>query len=365
MSDKLLRRVKEMMLTPALSGHEERMTAYMKRELAASSDHVASDRLGNVIARIDGKDSEAPRVMVFAHMDQLGFIVRKVEPEGFLRVERLGGIPEKVLPGVRVWVEAEDGTQYPGLIAPKAHHITPAEEKYVVTPIGQLFIDIGFSSKQEVEELGIYPGCAVVYQPQFDELLNDRFMGTSADNRNGCAVILELADRFFAERPGPTVYIVGSVLEEFNLRGAMVAAQVIQPDIAISVDGGVGLSDTPDLANRTDGRMGAGPGISKYNFHGRGTLNGTLPHPAILRSFMESARKSGIPFQRGAGIGGLTDLSYVQLVGKGVAALDVGTGGRYAHSPVEMRELGDMRKTVDLLEAAIRPWGAEMTLLDR
>lgn len=365
MSEKLLRRVKEMMLTPALSGHEKRMTAYMKQELTSASDHVETDRLGNVIARIDGTNSDAPRVMVFAHMDQLGFIVRKVEADGFLRIERLGGIPEKVLPGVRVWVESEDGKQYPGLIAPKAHHVTPPEEKYVVTPIGQLFIDIGYSSKQEVEELGIYPGCAVVYQPQFDELLNDRFMGTSADNRNGCAIILELADRFFARRPGPTVYIVGSVLEEFNLRGAMVAAQTIEPDIAISVDGGVGLSDTPDLAGRTSGRMGEGPGISKYNFHGRGTLNGTLPHPLILRSFMERAREAGIPFQRGAGIGGLTDLAYVQLTGKGVAALDVGTGGRYSHSPVEMRDLGDMRKMVDLLELAIRPWGAEMTLLNR
>lgn len=365
MNDKLLKRVREMMLIPALSGHEKRMTEYMKRELTASSDHVETDRLGNVIARIDGTDSGAPKVMVFAHMDQLGFIVRKIEPDGFLRVDRLGGIPEKVLPGLRVWVESEDGKQHPGVIAPKAHHVTPAEEKYVVTPLDQLFIDIGYSSKQEVEGLGIYPGCAVVYQPQFDELLNDRFMGTSADNRNGCAIILELADRFYACRPKPTVHIVGSVLEEFNLRGAMVAAQVIAPDIAISVDGGVGLADTPDLRNRSDGRMGAGPGLSKYNFHGRGTLNGTLPHPLILRSFMDRAKEAGIPFQRGAGIGGLTDLSYVQLTGKGVAALDVGTGGRYSHSPVEVRELGDMRKMVDLLELAIRPWGAEMMDLDR
>jgi len=80
---------------------------------------------------------------------------------------------------------------------------------------------------------------------------------------------------------------------------------------------------------------------------------------------MESAKKAGIPFQRGAGIGGLTDLSYVQIMGKGVAALDVGVGGRYAHSPVEVRDIGDMRKMIDLLELTIHPWGAEMTLLNR
>lgn len=356
--------LRDMMLIPALAGHEERMIAYFSKEVAPFSDHTETDRLGNVIACLKGTDPAAPTVMVFAHMDQLGFVVRKVESDGFLRIERLGGIPEKVLPGLRVLVESEEGKLYPGLIGPKAHHVTPAEEKYVVTPIGQLFVDIGLKSKSGAEALGIFPGCPIVYYPSCEFFGKNKVSGTSIDNRGGCAVLLDFARRMHASRPRSTLYVVGSVLEEFNLRGAMVAAQVIQPDIAVALDIG-GSGDTPDLKAHSDTCLGGGPTMSLYNFHGRGTLNGTLPHPALVRAFLKTAGDKNIPLQRVAGIGGLTDLAYVQLVGRGVAAIDVGFPMRYSHSPVETCDLADMDRLSELLEATVRTWGPEMKDLRR
>jgi putative aminopeptidase FrvX len=175
--------LKEMTMIPALSGHEEKMARYLSKVLRPLVDEIAIDKAGNLITKINGSDPKAPKIMVFAHMDQLGFMVRQIENDGFIRLERLGGIPEKVLPGTGVWVEAEDETVYPGVIGNKAHHATPPEEKYVVTPYSKLYVDIGAKSNQELYDLGIDIGSPVVYQPHFENLLGSRIAATAIDDR--------------------------------------------------------------------------------------------------------------------------------------------------------------------------------------
>ena len=119
------------------------------------------------------------------------------------------------------------------------------------------------------------------------------------------------------------MHLVFSVQEEFNLRGALTAAQALQPDIAIQLDLML-ATDTPDMGDRGDVALGGGPAMSLYSFHGRGTLNGTIPHPALVALFARRPRRVGLPLQRSAHTGALTDSSYVQLVGAGVAAIDLG-----------------------------------------
>jgi putative aminopeptidase FrvX len=144
------------------------------------------------------------------------------------------------------------------------------------------------------------------------------------------------------------VHVVFSVQEEFNLRGAVTAAQMLQPDIAIQLDLTV-ATDTPDLAARGDIALGAGPTMSLYSFHGRGTLNGTIPHPGLVKHFGETAEAAGIPLQKTAHIGVLTDSSYVQLLGQGVAAIDLGFAARSTHSSLEVCDLGDLAQLTELL----------------
>ncbi len=351
MRERLKRDLVDLMLIPGLSGHEDRVRRHIAGLLAAEGVESRADRLGNLIATFPG-EAGAPSVMVFTHMDQLGFFVRKIEADGMVRVERMGGVPERALASQAVLLCVGEGRDVPGVIANKSHHATSPEEKYVVLKTPELRIDTGHGSKAAVEAAGVRIGTPVVYRPNAVELAGGRIAGTSVDDRAGCAVLVEVARALKARTGGPTVHVVFSVQEEFNLRGAVVAAQVLKPDVAIQIDLMLAC-DTPDMADRGEMVMGGGPGISLYSFHGRGTLNGVIPHPAAVRLMEETAAAEGLTLQRSAQVGVLTDLSYVQLLGEGVVAVDVGFPCRYTHSSLEICDLGDLEGLTRLLVAAL------------
>ena len=193
------------------------------------------------------------------------------------------------------------------------------------------------------------------------ELAGGRIGGTSVDDRAACAVMLELARATREIFTLPTIHLVFSVLEEFNLRGAVTAAQVLQPDICIQLDLAL-ATDTPDMGQRGDVRLGAGPVMSMFSFHGRGTLNGCIPHPALVQLFQGTADAEAINLQRSAHIGALTETSYVQLVGKGVASIDMGFPARYTHSALEVCDLADLEGLTRLLVGALKRIDRAFTL---
>ena len=208
----------------------------------------------------------------------------------------------------------------------------------------------------EAEAAGLRIGDPVVYLPRVLDLAGGRIAGTSVDDRAGCAVLLALAGRLRG-RAGPTVHLVWSVQEEYNLRGVLPAATALAPDIALQIDLLLAC-DTPDMAARGEVRLGGGPGISLYSFHGRGTLNGVIPHPALVRVMEDAAARAGLPLQRSAHTGALTDLSYVQFMGpEGVACLDVGFPMRYSHSAMEVIDPDDLSSLVTLLDTALAAIG--------
>ena len=338
-----------LMMIPGLSGHEDRVRRDLRSRLDAIGVESRSDRLGNLVAHFPG---EGLRVMLFTHMDQLGFIVRRIEADGLIRLERLGGVPERALAAQEVLVCVGEGRDVSGIIANKSHHATTPSEKYQVTPYAELYVDTGLSSASEVEAAGIRIGSPVVYAPQAVELSNNRICGTSIDDRAGCAVLLEVARLLKNRTSGPPVDLAFTVLEEFNLRGALPLAQSLLPDIAIQLDLML-ATDTPDMEARGEMVLGGGPGMSMYSFHGRGTLNGVIPHPAMVDLFERAANAKHIPLQRSAQVGVLTDLSYVQLVGEGVASIDMGFPMRYSHSARELCDLTDLVSLAKLLDSAL------------
>lgn len=357
MRDRLKTDLCALMLIPGLSGYEDRVRQAIRARLPNCT--ARTDRMGNLIVTFEG-DVAAPSVMLFTHMDQLGFIVRKVDEDGLIRVERMGGVPERALAAQPVLLCGKAG-DIAGIITNKSHHSTTPDEKYQVVRAPDLTIDTGHSSRTAVEAAGIHIGTPVVYRPQVSELAQGRITGTTVDDRAGCAVLIEIARTLATRSGGPTVHVVFTVQEEFNLRGAVVAAQTLQPDIAIQIDLMV-ASDTPDMADRGDMALGGGPGISLYSFHGRGTLNGVIPHPAMVRLFEETADAADIRLQRSAQVGILTDLSYVQLVGQGVASIDVGFPMRYSHSANEMCDLSDLEGLARLITAALEQIGPDFPL---
>ncbi|MEM6371445.1 MAG: M20/M25/M40 family metallo-hydrolase [Pseudomonadota bacterium] len=349
MTGRIAQDLMALMMIPGLSGHEDRVRRDIHTRLHAEGISSNTDTLGNLWCSFAGK---GPAVMLFAHMDQLGFIVRKVEVDGLLRLERLGGVPERALAAQEVLICAGQGRDIPGVLANKSHHATTQDEKYRVTPYADLYVDTGLASAEAVTQAGIRIGAPVVYAPRATALQNNRIMGTSVDDRAGCAVLIDLARRLAKRSAGPPVHIAFTVQEEFNLRGAQPLAQRLQPDIAIQLDLML-ATDTPDMGARGDMVLGGGPGMSLYSFHGRGTLNGVIPHPALVRLFEDTARTTGIPLQRSAQTGILTDLSYVQTIGRGVASIDLGFPMRYSHSAREVCDTSDLAALTDLLEAAL------------
>jgi len=280
-------------------------------------------------------------------------IVKGVEDNGFIRIERVGGVPERILAASNVILQTSTGKIVKGVIGFVSHHLTPPEDKYIVKPIGQCYVDIGATSAKEVANAGVKIGTPVLYRPSFEKLVNNRVAATSLDDRGGCAVLVELAQHFGKKRPKVTLHLVGTVQEEFNLRGAMVAAQQIQPTAAISIDL-VAASDTPDIHGGNAVEVGAGPVVGTYTFHGRGPLNGLIPHPRLLSLIEEAADAQKVDLQRHATIGLLTDASYVQLVGEGIACVDVAWPTRYTHSGVEVCSLDDLEDLTKLLIGVVK-----------
>ncbi len=354
----LVERLEKYCLTPAMAGFEDEMIKKLKADLTDLVDEIRVDVLGNVIATIKGTEPEGSDLMIFAHTDSLGMIVKGIEENGFIRIERVGGVPERILAASNVVLQAPGGKIVNGVIGFVSHHLTPPEDKYKVKPIGDCYVDIGATSAKEVEDAGIRVGTPVLYRPSFERLVNNRVTATSLDDRGGCAVLVELAQHFKKNRPKVTLHLVGTVQEEFNLRGAMVAAQQISPTAAISIDL-VAASDTPDIKNGNGVVLGSGPVVGTYTFHGRGTLNGLIPHPRLLALVEESAKSKGVHLQRHATMGLLTDASYVQLVGGGIACVDVSWPTRYTHSGVEMCSLGDLEELKNLLVGVVEKFPTE------
>lgn len=268
--------VKYLTTTPGLCGAEQRVCEIMKREFAACGMSPKVDAFGNCMVEIPGTDPDAPVLMIFAHMDSLGFVVKYIDEQGFVKLERVGGIPEKALPNTQVQIGTRNGSYLDGVIGLKSHHLTPPEEKYIVDKYTSLFVDIGAKSREEVLSLGIDVGSPVVYKPKFTKLLGTAVLATYLDDRGGCTALLELAHTLTKTRRPSTIWLVASVLEEYNLRGAMLAARAIRPTMAICLDGG-GPHDTPDLQGTGHLRMGGSPTMDLYNFHGHGSLNGICP----------------------------------------------------------------------------------------
>ncbi len=331
----------------APAGNEDRMTAAVVEHLRCAGLEPVVDRLGQVAVSFDGR--EARRVVLLStHIDELGLTVRALDDDGMLRIHRLGGVPESVLPGTRLVVHTARG-DLPAVVGLKSHHLTPVEERYVARPATDLYVDVGASRRLEAEDAGIRVGDPVTYQPAWDELAGGRFSGKSLDDRVGVAALLALVDRLRAEAPPIRVVVAFSAQEEFNVRGTLALVTRYAPDIVVNVDVAP-AADTPDLAGQGTVRLGDGPALSRLSFHGRGTLGGLVPHPALVRAVEDAAEAAAVPLQYDATIGVITDAAFLPMAtAEGIAAVGIGIPCRYTHSPVETAQLSDLERCVDLL----------------
>lgn len=331
-----------------VSGFEQEVARYFRKAVADSVDEVTVDRLGNVIAVRRG--GPGPTLMLAAHLDEIGMIVKAVEPAGFLRFDKLGGTIDAFLPGQRVRVAG-----HPGVVGCRPGHFLGPEEQRRVVPHDDLYVDVGATSAEEVARMGIRVGSSITYEGSLLEFPGStRVVGKAMDDRWGCAALIQLL-RELADRPvRGTLYGVGTVMEEVGLCGAQVAAFRLNPDYAVAIDG-LSAGDTPDTSFSHDVpiAMGRGP-VIVVAASSAGNVRGGIAHPAVVRDLIATAERERIPYQLATHIlRGSTDAAAIHLVREGIPSATVGVPRRYSYSPVEMVDLLDVERAVRLLLAFV------------
>lgn len=332
----------------AVSGREDAIISYLRRYLPAYLDDIIVDNIGNVSGVLRGSGEPERLLMLQAHVDELGLIIRNITDDGFLLVERVGGMPEKSLLGQRVAILTDEGELITGYVGTKSHHITTRDEKFVVPQIHDMFIDVGVDSREAVTKLGIQVGDPITYFPNFNIFGDGLICSKALDNRVGVFILLEVMKRLVGDLPGWSVAFVFSVLEEFSVRGSLPAVRRLKPDVIISFDVTI-AADTPTSGDLHPVALRCGPAIKMMDFHGRGTLGGLFSSPPLRRFIEQVARESEIPLQREVITGLLTDSAFqVYLGDKGYTVAGLSIPHRYSHSSCSMCHKIDIRQAIEL-----------------
>jgi len=321
--------IQKLVETAGPSGREDQIRALIRSEIEPCCQEIQTDALGNLIARKGGKSKDGMRIMLSAHMDEIGVIATHVDQNGFVRFTGIGMVYPKYCLGARV--RFLNGTQ--GVI--NSDHTSDAKEQI---PLEKMFIDVGAN---DAAECPVKPGDMAVFDGPFIDL-GHKVIAKSLDNRLGIAILVELIKKI--DLTPNEIYFVFTVQEEMRKSGATTAAYAIQPDIGIVVDV-TATGDTPD-GIRMDVGLGHGPAIKICD-------QGMISDQRIVKWMKDTAEKSGIPYQLEILEKGSTDAMVIQLSRAGVPSGVVSIPCRYIHSPSEMVSFQDLQQSFDLIHALI------------
>jgi endoglucanase len=339
----------------AVSGHEQALVRRLVADLTPLVDDVTVDSFGNLVATRRAAEG-APTLMIAAHSDEIGAVVKAIEPDGTIRFAPIGGVIETLLVGRAVSVKG-----HPGVIGVKAGHISSPAERLTAPAMRDLYVDVGFDTADEVATLGIRVGDPISYVAPLRTLSNpDRISGKAVDNRISCALLAELASRLRRTNLGATVHFVVAVQEEVGLRGAQMITHRLNPTAAIVVDT-MPAGGTPDVSATRDLSMeiGKGPVITLISQSSRA---GAIMQPGMRRFLERAAAEAAVPYQLGLFYGGNSDAASVHLVRDGIPTGIVNLARRYSHSPVETADLNDAANALLLLEQAATSFDASVDL---
>ena len=327
-----------------ISGREKDVRAILLEEIRGRVDECRIDSMGNLIARKKGTGGSRLRVLVAAHMDEVGFMVTHVEDNGLLRFDKVGGIDDRVLPARAVLV---GDARVPGVIAAKPVHLLEKGERDKVVEAKALAIDIGASTKAEAERL-VQRGDPAVFAADFRTLAGEgsawrTVQGKAFDDRAGCAIVAELLD----ERYPFDLSAAFTVQEEVGLRGARVAAFAENPQVAIVLEctGANEVPTTRDVSPNT--RIGQGPAISMRD-------GSSIADPRLVEHVGATARALGIRHQYRQPMNGGTDAASIQRTRAGVAAITISVPARYIHTAAAIMDLNDFDLAIQLAREALR-----------
>jgi len=325
------------------SGREAEIAQAIRKKWQQFGE-VVEDGLGNLSITL-GKGE--PHIAFVAHMDEVGFVIRRIGEDGFISLNRLGGIPERVLAGQKILLLGRKGP-VKGVFTTWPHHLTPDSEKYKVRSITECWVDVGAKNQKEVFELGIKVGDFGVYERSW-HVEGDFIFANALDNRGGLASITQMLQQL-AGQTSFRLSAIASVQEEFSVRALVPTVRELNPDTLVVVDISP-ATDTPEMKEHSDIKLGSGPIMHLHSFHGRGTLGGVLPPSWLVDHIERSSENVGIPLQRASVVGVITDGAFAQHLNHGIPTIEVGFPVRYTHCPVEVCSIQDLQWHADLLVA--------------
>lgn len=329
--------LKDLLSTPGTSGFEQQIQQVIRDFVTPFSDTVETDVHGNVIAAVN--PAGKTRILLDAHCDQIGLIVRHIDEQGFIRVTPVGGWDMQILLGQRMLVHTASG-QVPGVIARKPIHLLDENERKTVPKIYDLWIDIGSKSTEETAEL-VNIGDSVTPAPNLTELRNGMISGVAMDDRTGIWVIMNALKIVSERKPDAAVFAVSAVQEEIGLRGAQSSAYNVNPDVAIAVDV-THATDCPGINQNQFGKVqiGGGPVV----------VRGANANPRVVELLQETAASNDITIQLNAlARPASNDGAAIQVSRGGCACGLVTLPNRYMHSPVEVVAESDLEESARLI----------------
>lgn len=344
----LLELLKKLSEAPGISGFEYSVTNVIQVELKGFVNSIYTDKLGNLICVKEGLTNKRS-IMIAAHMDEIGLIVKHIDEKGFLRFAKLGGISDHLLLGSRVIIHTKKGPLH-GVIGCKPIHLMREDERKQLVTYDKMFIDVGAKSRDEAIEFGVKVGDPITLDRNLVQLKNNLVCGKAFDDRVGCAILIEVLRK---SRPKNRVYGVFTVQEEVGLRGATVSAFSVNPDIGIAVDVTTS-ADHPEVAeHESPVKVGLGPAILVADGRRDSLAGGLISNLNLRNKIINLAEKLKIPYQVEVVEGGTTDATAIQLTQKGIPACVVSIPTRYIHSFSEVLSLKDAENLVKLLTAFV------------
>jgi len=326
-----------------VTGNETPVRELLIQFMEPYVEQIIVDRLENVIAIKKGKPDK-PKIMLAAHMDEVGLMVKTITKEGFLRFSKIGGIDDRILPAQKVAVHTKNGI-YPGIIGSKPPHIQKEEDRRKVLTFDDLFIDVGAENKEAAVKMGISIGSSVAFDTKYTALNKNLVMGKAFDNRAGCLAMVETLK--LLGDTDCTVCAVGTVQEEVGLRGAGTAAFGVDPDVALALDVTV-AGDVPGVREYdTSVKTGKGPALTVSD-------SGLITHPKVLRWLLDTAEEEKIAIQLESGLMGSTDAARIALTRQGIPSGTISIPTRYIHSPNAVLNLQDIENSAKLAAIAIK-----------
>jgi endoglucanase len=326
-----------------ITGRENQVKDLMVQLLKPYVDEVQVDRMENVIAIKHGTQ-KAPKVMIAAHMDEVGLMVKNITKDGYIQFAKMGGIDDRILPAQKVIIHTKKGALQ-GIVGSKPPHIQKEDERKKIITYDDLFIDAGAENKEDTTNMGISIGDPISFDIKYVQIGEDKVTGKAFDNRAGCAAMIETMK--LLQNTDCTVCAVGTVQEEVGLRGAAGAAFGVDPDVALALDVTV-AGDVPGVREfDTPIKIGKGPAVTISD-------SGLIAQPKILRWLIDTADTEKIPFQLEAGLPGSTDAARISITRQGIPCGCIAVPARYIHSPVGMISLKDTQYAAQLTAAAIK-----------